>query len=121
MDAPSPKSNSTDLQKVSLACEEVLCRCDKRAQFHRVLVGSGGPGILVGTSTTTGARPTTLTAQSGGMGTSRICRNTSAHLLSFETFVVLIPIATATSKTSLAAAGKIVWRVELFGPNHEIE
>ena len=121
MDVPCPRSNSTDLQKVSLACEEVLCRCDKRAQLHDVLAGSGGPGILVGTSTTKGARQTTLTAQSGGMGTCRICRNTSAHLLSFETFVVQIPVATATSKTLLAAAGKIVWRVELFGPNHEIE
>jgi hypothetical protein len=121
MDVPCPKSNSTDLQKVSLAREEVLYRCDKRAQFHGVLVGRGGPGILVGTSTTKGARQTTLTAQSGGMGTCRICRNTSVRLLSFETFVVQIPVATATSKTLLAAAGKIVRRVELFGPNHEIE
>jgi len=34
MYVPCPKFNSTDLQKVSLACEEVLCRSDKRAQFH---------------------------------------------------------------------------------------
>jgi hypothetical protein len=121
VDVPCPKSNNTDLQEVSLACEEVLHWCDKRAQFHGVLVGNGGPGILVETSTTKGARQTTLTAQSGGMGTCRICRNTSAHLLSCETFVVQILVAPATSKTLLAAAGKIVWRVELFGPNHEIE
>jgi len=103
MYVPCPMRISTDLQKVSLACEEVLYRCDKRAQFHGVLVGSGGPGVLVGASTTKGTRPTTLTAQSGGVGTCRICRNTSAHLLSFETFVVQIPVATAASKRLLAA------------------
>jgi hypothetical protein len=36
MDVPCPKSNSTDLQKDSMAREEVLYRCDKRAQFHGV-------------------------------------------------------------------------------------
>jgi hypothetical protein len=103
MDVPCPKSNSTDHRKDSLAREEVLHRCDERAQFHGVLVGSGGPGILAGTSTTKGARQTTLTTQSGGMGTCRICTNTSVHLLSFETFIVQIRVATATSKTLLAA------------------
>ena len=103
MDVPCPMCNSTDLQKVSLACEEVLYRCDRRAQFHGVLVGSGGPGVLVGASTTKGARQTTLTTQSGRVGTCRICRNTPAHLLSFETFVIQIPVATAASKSLLAA------------------
>ncbi len=103
MDVPCPKRNSTDLQKVSLACEEVLHRCDKRVKFQGVLVGSGGPGVLVGASTRKGTRQTTLTAQSGGVGTCRICRNISAHLLSFETFVVQIPVATAASKSLLAA------------------
>jgi len=103
MDVPCPKCNSTDLQKVSLACEEALYRCDKRAQFHGVLVESGGPGVLVEASTTKGTRQTTLTAQSGGVGTCRICKNTSAHLLCFETFVVQIPVATAASKSLPAA------------------
>ncbi len=103
MDVPCPKCNSTDLQKVSLACEEVLYRCDKRAQFHGVLIGSGGPGVLVGASTTKGTKQTTLIAQSGVVGTFRICRNTSAHLLSFETFIVQIPVATAASKSLLSA------------------
>jgi hypothetical protein len=102
MYGPCPKCISTDLQKVSLACEEVLYRCDQRAQFHGVLVGSGGPGVLVGALTTKGTRQTTLTAQSGSVGTCRICRNTSAHLLSFETFGVQIPVATAASKRLLA-------------------
>ncbi len=116
-----PKRNSTDLQKVSLAYEEVLYRCDKRAQFHGVLVGSGGPGVLVGASTTEGTRQTTLTAQSGGVGTCRMCRNTSAHLLSFETFIVQIPVATAASKSLLAARQQNRVAGRTFGPNHEIE
>ena len=103
MDVPCPNCNSTDLQKVSLACEEVSCRFDKRAQFHGVLVGNSGPGVLVGASTTKGTRQATLTAQSSGVRTCRICGNTSAHLLSFETFVVQIPVATAASKNLLAA------------------
>jgi hypothetical protein len=78
MDVPCPKSNGTDLQKVSLACEELL-------------------------PTTHGPTQTMLTAQCGGVGTFRICRNTSAHLLSFETFVAQIPVATAASKSLLAA------------------
>jgi hypothetical protein len=103
MDLPSPKCHSTDLQKVPLVCEEVPYGCDKRAQFHGVLVGSGGPGVLAGTSTTQGTRQTTCTAQSGGMGTYRICGNTSAYVLSFETFVVQIPVATRASKSLPAA------------------
>jgi hypothetical protein len=103
MDVPCPKCNSTDLKKVSLACEEVLYRCDKRPQFRGVLVGSGGPGAFVGASTTKGTRRTGLTAQSGGVGTCRICKKTSARLLSFKTFVVQIPVATAASKSLLAA------------------
>ena len=103
MDVPCPKCNSTDLQKVSLACEEVLYRCDKRAPFHGVLVGSSGPGVLVGTSTTKGTKQRGLTAQSGGVGTRRSCKNTSARLLSLEAFAVQIPVVTAASKSLLAA------------------
>ena len=103
MDVPCPKCNSTDLKKVSLACEEELYQSDKRAQFRGVLVASGGPGVLVGTSTTKGTNQTGLAAQSGGVGTCRICKKTSARLLSFETFVVQIPVATAASKSLLAA------------------
>lgn len=103
MDVPCPKSNSTDLQKVSLACEEVLYQCDKRAHLHGVLVERRGSGVLLEASTTNGTRPTKLTAQSGGIATRRICRKTSAQFLSFETFVVQTPVATAASKSLLAA------------------
>jgi hypothetical protein len=104
MDVPWPNCDSADALKVSLACLEVLYRCDKRAQFHGVLVGSGGPGILVGALRTKGTRPTTLTltAQSGGLRTRRICRNTSARLLYFEIFVVQTLVAAAASKSLLA-------------------
>jgi len=103
MDLPGPKCNSTAFQKVSLACEEVFSRCDNRAQFLGVLVGSGGQRVLVGASTTKGTRQTTLTAQSRGVRTFRICRNPSGHLLSFQTFVLQIPVTTAVSKSLLAA------------------
>jgi|SRR5271167_377645 hypothetical protein len=106
MDVPCPKCNSTDLQQISLACEEVFYRCDKRAQLHDVLVVSGGPEVLVRASRTKGTSQTTLAAQGGGMLTRRICRNTSAHLLSSETFVIQIPIARAASKSLLAARRK---------------
>src|SRR6266849_11193115 len=102
MDVPCPKCNSTDLEKVSLAYEEGLCQSDKRAQFRGVLVGSGGPGVLVGTSTTKGIKQTGLTAQSGGVGTCRICKK-SARLLSFETFVDQILVATTASRSLLVA------------------
>jgi hypothetical protein len=103
MDVPCPRSNSAVLQKVPLACEEVLYRCDKRAQFHGVLAGSGGPGAPIGASTMRGTRQTTLAAQGGGMVTRRMRRNTSAPLLSCETFVIQIPVARAASKSLLAA------------------
>jgi hypothetical protein len=121
MDVPCPKSNSTDLQKVSLACEEVLNPCDKPAHLHGVLVESRGPGVLVGTSTTNGTRQMKLTAQSGGMATRRIYRKTSAQLLSFEIFVVQLSSPLPLLKVCWPHASKIARHVELFGPNHEIE
>ncbi len=102
MDVPCPRFSSTNLQNVSLACEEVLYGCDKLAQLPGVLLRSGGPGVLVGASTTTGTKQPALTAQSRGVGTCRIRRNTSARSLSFETFVVQVPVATAASKSLLA-------------------
>jgi hypothetical protein len=103
MDVPCPKSNSTVLQKVPLACEEVLYRCDNCAYLHRVLVEIRGRGVLVGASTTNGTSQMTLTAQRSGMATRRITKNTSARSLSSETFAIQIPVARATSKSLLAA------------------
>jgi hypothetical protein len=103
MEVPCPKSNSTVLQKVPLACEEVLYRCDNRVYLHRVLVEIRGRGVLAGASITNGTMQMTLTAQRGGMATRRISSNTSARLLSSETFVIQIPVARAASKSLLAA------------------
>ena len=61
MDVPCPDCNSTDLQKVFLAREEVH-RCDKPAQFRGVLVGSSGSELLARTSITKGTKQTVLTA-----------------------------------------------------------
>jgi len=36
MDVPCPKCNNTGLQKVSLACEEVLYLCDNAHQFVQI-------------------------------------------------------------------------------------
>jgi|SRR5579863_2681985 len=103
MDVPCPKCNSTNLRKVSSDCEEVLYQCDKRAQFHGVLVGNGGPGVLVRSSKTKGTGQTGLTTQRRGVGTCRIRKKTLAHSLSFATFTFQIPVATAASKSLLAA------------------
>ena len=113
MDVPSPKSNSTVLQKVPLACEEVFYRCDKAAYLRRVLAGRGDSGVLVGASERNRTRQTKLTVQSGGIATRRICRNTSPHWLSPETLVTQILVARVASKSLLGvhqqtrAAGRI--------------
>jgi hypothetical protein len=121
MDVPGPDCNSTNLRKVSLACEEVLYRCDTRAQFHGVLAESGGPGVLVGAATTKRTGRAALTAQSGGTGACRNCKNTSEDFLSFETFVVQIPVAKLASKSLQSARQRNRAASRTFGPNHEIE
>jgi hypothetical protein len=102
MDVPCPKRKCTHLHKVSLAYDDRLYQSDNRAQFRGVLVGSGGPGVLIDSSTTKGTKQRGLTAQSGEVGTCRICENASARLLSFETSsVIQISIATTVSRSSL--------------------
>ena len=119
MDVPCPKCNSTDLKKVSLAYEEGLYQSGKQAQFRGALLGGGGPGILVATSTTKGTKQTRLTAQRGGVGTCRICKKTSARLLSFETFTVQIRIATTASRGLRVARQQNRVADGTFGPHHE--
>ena len=121
MHVPCPDCNSTNLQKVSLACEEVLYQCDNRAQFHGVLGVIGGPGVLVRASTTNGTRQKTLSAQRRRMATRRFSRNTAACLLSTETFVIQSQPRGPLLNVCWPHANKIVWHVELFGPNHEME
>jgi len=117
MYVPCPDCNCTNLQKVSLACQEVLYRCDNPAQFHGVLDVIGGPSVLERAATTDDTRRAKLTAQGAGRATRRICRNTSAHLSFPETFVIQIPVATAASKGPLAARRQNPVTVRAFRAN----
>jgi|SRR5882762_7073783 len=60
MDLRCPKCNSTDLKKVSLAYQEGLFRTEARTRIRGILVGSGGPGILVGSAETKGTHQTSV-------------------------------------------------------------
>jgi hypothetical protein len=60
MDLRCPKCNSTDLKKVSLAHEEGLFRSEGRTRLHAVVVGGGGPDLVVGRATTRGTEQSAL-------------------------------------------------------------
>jgi len=60
MDLRCPKCNSTDLKKVSLAHQEGRFRVDTRTRLHGVIVGEGGPDVVVGRATTRGIQQTEL-------------------------------------------------------------
>ena len=103
MDVSCPKRKYRDLKKVSLAYEEGFFQTDKRVQFCCFLVGSGGPEFLVRSSTTKGTRQPTPTGPSGRVGTCRVYRHSSVHLLAFEILVVQIPNAGVASQRLLVA------------------
>jgi hypothetical protein len=60
MDLRCPKCNSTDLKKVPLAHEEGLFRSEGRTRLHAVVVGGGGPDLIVGRSTTRASNQSAL-------------------------------------------------------------
>src|SRR5713101_3571929 len=60
MDLRCPKCNNTDLKKVSLAYEEGLFRSKGRTRLRAVVVGGGGPDIVVGRATTHGTQQSAL-------------------------------------------------------------
>jgi hypothetical protein len=60
MDLRCPKCNSTDLKRVSLAHEEGLLRSEGRTRLRAVVVGSGGPDIVVGRATAHGTQQSAL-------------------------------------------------------------
>src|SRR5260370_4765165 len=60
MDVRCPKCNSTDLKKVSLAYQEGLFRGEARARLRAVVVGGGGPDMVVGRTTTRGSQQSAL-------------------------------------------------------------
>lgn len=59
-DLRCPHCKSADLKKVSLAYQEGLYRVDTRARLSGVLIGSGGPDVIVGRARTKGFRQTEL-------------------------------------------------------------
>src|SRR5258708_38430764 len=60
MDLRCPKCNSNDLKKVSLAHEEGLFRSEGRTRLRAVVVGGGGPDLVVGRATTRGTEQSAL-------------------------------------------------------------
>ena len=60
MDLRCPKCNSTDLKKVSLAYQEGTYHIDARSRMRGLLFAGGGPGILVGRTSTRGSQQSAL-------------------------------------------------------------
>jgi len=60
MDLHCPRCGSTDFRKVSVAYQEGLYRVDTRTRITGVLIGSGGPDMIVGRTRTKGFRQTEL-------------------------------------------------------------
>lgn len=60
MDLRCPKCNSTDLKKLSLAYEEGISRMNTRTRLRGIVVGTGGPDLVVGSGTTKGIQQTAI-------------------------------------------------------------
>ena len=58
MDLRCPSCNGTDLKKLSLAYQQGRVRVDTRTRLRGVVVGEGGPDVLVGRATTRGIQET---------------------------------------------------------------
>jgi hypothetical protein len=59
-DLHCPQCRGTDLKKASLAHQEGLYRVDTRTRLSGVLIGNGGPDMIVGRARTRGFRQTEL-------------------------------------------------------------
>src|SRR5215469_16896513 len=60
MDFRCPKCNSTDLRSVSLAFQEGRFSVSTRSRLRGVVVGDGGPDVVIGTATTRGIQQSEL-------------------------------------------------------------
>ena len=60
MDLRCPKCNSNNLKKVSLAYQEGSYRIETRSRIRGLLFAGGGPGILVGRTSTRGSQQSAL-------------------------------------------------------------
>ena len=60
MDLRCPKCNSADLKKLSFSWEEGRSSVNTRTRLRGVVVGDGGPDVVVGRATTHGTHQTEL-------------------------------------------------------------
>ena len=60
MDLRCPKCNGNSLKKVSLVYQEGLYQSESRSRLRAVVVGSGGPDMVVGRTTTRGSQQSAL-------------------------------------------------------------
>ena len=60
MDLRCPKCNSNNLKRVSLAYQEGTYHIDARSRMRGLLFAGGGPGILVGRTSTRGSQQSAL-------------------------------------------------------------
>ena len=60
MDLRCPNCNSADLKKLSFAWEEGRSSVNTRTRLRGVVVGDGGPDVVVGRATTHGTHQTEL-------------------------------------------------------------
>ncbi len=63
MDLRCPSCNGGDLKKLSLAYQEGRFHVDTRTRLRGVVVGDGGPNMVVGRATTGGIQQTELSKQ----------------------------------------------------------
>src|SRR6202166_3223591 len=63
MDLRCPSCNGTDLKKLSLAYQQGRVQVDTRTRLRGVIVGEGGPDVVVGRATTRGTHQTELSKQ----------------------------------------------------------
>ena len=60
MDLRCPSCNSTDLKSLSLAFQEGRFDVNSRSRLRGVVVGAGGPDVVIGTATTRGIQQSDL-------------------------------------------------------------
>jgi hypothetical protein len=63
MDLRCPKCNSSDLKSLSLAFQEGLFTVNTRSRLRGVVVGEGGPEVVVGRASTRGLQQSELSSK----------------------------------------------------------
>jgi hypothetical protein len=108
MDMRYPNCNSTELKKVSLAYEEGLFRSESRTRIRGVLVGGGGPHIIVGNAVTKGMHQTMLSERlSPPQKWSYLKLVGRFAALSFVALVIYVHCVMASASTSSSLPSKL--------------